>query len=31
MASNVLEVNYNGSVYYVHYHPYKVIFSDDIE
>ncbi|OCW71873.1 restriction endonuclease subunit S [Elizabethkingia anophelis] len=29
--SNVLGVNYNGSVVYNFYHPYKAVFSDDVK
>ena len=31
LDSNVLGVNYNGSVGYSFYHPYKAIFSDDVK
>ena len=31
LDSNVLGVNYNGSVGFSFYHPYKAIFSDDVK
>lgn len=31
LASNVLGVNYNGSVGFSFYHPYKALFSDDVK
>ena len=30
-SSNILGVNYNGSVGYAFYHPYKATFSDDVK
>lgn len=31
MDSNVLGVNYNGSIGYSFYHPYAALFSDDVK
>lgn len=31
LASNVLGVNYNGSVGFSFYHPYEALFSDDVK
>ena len=31
LASNILGVNYNGSVGFSFYHPYEALFSDDVK